>query len=382
MDLKQNILIKIQSKKDGVTVIINRKDRRLLYDICKEWEKITKLELEYVAYDKMILRDVNNYISISTKGKVKRKGVFVLHEEMRENGDWHKAFNQGVVPIALSEYFLNNKPIEETVRNHTNIYDFCKTFSVKGKFISETYELDENNNEINIKEGYKTNRYYPSTDGIRFRKRGEPLKPKVNKRLVYQTQSDQVRFIEIKQLLDLKLKESVNSGEINESIEAKINFKCPDLDYKLFQKYFKYLNYIFNVSRVEYTRGESLEIECQKDWRLIDIENETNVTIFNKFENKLIEDYNINYEFVISECNKVIDTITGKRERELNQRKLEKENERLKREENLFIQFCINKVPTSKQFEEYGKEWLITKYGIPKEIKPSKLKNKEENINE
>ena len=49
----------LQVNTDGITVVIKREDKKLYWGICKEWENITKLNLEYVAYDKMIIRDVN-----------------------------------------------------------------------------------------------------------------------------------------------------------------------------------------------------------------------------------------------------------------------------------------------------------------------------------
>ena len=35
-----------------------------------------------------------------------------------------------IVPIAIKEYYINNTPIEQTIRNHTNIYDFCLRLKV------------------------------------------------------------------------------------------------------------------------------------------------------------------------------------------------------------------------------------------------------------
>ena len=51
-------LFVIQTNTDGTTFIVDRCHVDLVYSICKQWEKLTKLELEYVEYSKMILRDV------------------------------------------------------------------------------------------------------------------------------------------------------------------------------------------------------------------------------------------------------------------------------------------------------------------------------------
>ena len=42
---------------------------------CREWEQLTKLNLEYARYKRMFIRDCNNYIGQYLDGKVKRKGV-------------------------------------------------------------------------------------------------------------------------------------------------------------------------------------------------------------------------------------------------------------------------------------------------------------------
>ena len=74
----------LQANTDGITVIIPKIEKRKYWEVCKEWEIITKLSLEYVRYKKMIIRNVNNYIAIDIDDNIKRKGLFKLHEEMRK----------------------------------------------------------------------------------------------------------------------------------------------------------------------------------------------------------------------------------------------------------------------------------------------------------
>lgn len=286
-------LTMLQANTDGITVIIPREDQKKYLEICQEWERITKLELEYVAYKKMIIRDVNNYIAVSIdkktkEEKVKYKGAFKPHKEMLKDNEYYKAFNQGIVPIALSEYFLNGKDVEETIMNHTNIYDFCKTFNATHGWKCESVIIDDEGNESDIKEEQKTNRYYISKNGKTFRKK--------------------------------------------------------------------------------------------KDVRKIDIEANDLVKIFNQYVELPFDQYDIDYDYYIYECHKIIDTITGEKERAIREKREQRERERLQREERNFIQFCINKIPTTIQFQQYSRPWLIEKYGIPKEIKQSrKLKPIDEN---
>jgi hypothetical protein len=83
----------------------------------------------------MVIRDVNNYTAVTKKtGKVKYKGTFKPNAEMRKDGEYHKAFNQGVVATAVNNYFLNNTPILDTLKNCKDIYEFCKTGNTVGQW--------------------------------------------------------------------------------------------------------------------------------------------------------------------------------------------------------------------------------------------------------
>lgn len=108
----------------------------------------------------MIIRDVNNYISITDKGKVKYKGTFELEK------DYHKNNSFKVITIALSEYFINDIPVEQTVRNHTNIYDFCARQKFKSDSYGVTYELIMG--DITPVKQQKNVRYYISKKGHKF----------------------------------------------------------------------------------------------------------------------------------------------------------------------------------------------------------------------
>lgn len=48
----------VQSNTDGITIRLNKKYYEEVLKICKNWEEITKLKLEYAEYSKMVIRDV------------------------------------------------------------------------------------------------------------------------------------------------------------------------------------------------------------------------------------------------------------------------------------------------------------------------------------
>lgn len=158
----------LQINTDGITIRINRKAVDTYYKICKEWENKTKLTLEYVEYSKMIIGDVNNYLAVTTKSKIKNKGRFEVDKVVGSEPAYHKDNSFRIIPLALQEYFVNNIPIEDTIKNHTNIYDFCG----RQKFTKDSYGQIHYLNLVNSKEivekQQKNVRYYISNKGANF----------------------------------------------------------------------------------------------------------------------------------------------------------------------------------------------------------------------
>lgn len=174
---------------DGLEVRIPRKYEDQYNSICKEWESETRLTLEFVDYQRMWVRDVNNYGCVSTTGKIKNKGVFEVDKVIGGEPAYHKDNSFKVVQIALQEYFINNIPVEKTITNHRNIYDFCGRYKFKGKDWGETNELkyDSLGNSYNdIKIQQKHTRYYISKDKRNFFKK-HPTKDKKTKKDVLKT---------------------------------------------------------------------------------------------------------------------------------------------------------------------------------------------------
>ncbi len=151
----------IQVNTDGITVKIKKNKEQEYYQICKNWEETTKLTLEYAQYSKMMIRDVNSYIAIYTNGKPKCKGTFEF-----ENFPLHKNKSENIVAIAIFQWFVNNIPIKDTIKNHNNILDFC--IGVRTKSDSKFIYLDNTATEYDLP---KTLRYFISNRGVVIKKR-------------------------------------------------------------------------------------------------------------------------------------------------------------------------------------------------------------------
>jgi hypothetical protein len=157
---------------DGLELIVPKNKKQEVYQVCLAIENLTKLQLEYDVYDKLFTRDINNYLSVNTKGKIKTKGVFDIDLEL------HKNRSERIVPIAIKRYFVDNIPVEDTIKNHLfvgnyekienqGIYDFCIGKKIQSNQ-NYTIEDSEENTIKNITD--KVIRFYVSSDGNYLKK--------------------------------------------------------------------------------------------------------------------------------------------------------------------------------------------------------------------
>lgn len=109
----------ISANTDGVTIRIKKTLLDKMHEINKWWCEITKYELERADYQKIIFSTVNDYLAIKTDGDVKKKGDFLTDFEL------HKNKSARVCAMALEQYFVNDIPINDFIKSHSNIFDFC-----------------------------------------------------------------------------------------------------------------------------------------------------------------------------------------------------------------------------------------------------------------
>jgi len=267
---------------DGAELIVPRNKKREVYNVCLEIEKLTQLTLEYSVYDKLFTRDINNYLGIDIKGKIKTKGAFEIDVE------YHKNRSSRITQIAVKRYFVDGVAVEDTIKNHLSgalyegienqgIYDFCIGKKIKS---NQNYTLETESEIIkNIED--KVIRFYVSNDGV-----------------------------------------------------------------------FLYKNY--NDGRKEVTVGNN------------------KVTMFMDYYES--EDYHINYDYYIEQANRIIFEVDGTNDRLAVEAKEKREKEKLQKEEENYLKYCINKIPTQLQYDQYWRSHCEDKYGKPQEIKPSKAK--------
>lgn len=154
----------ISANTDGVTIIIDKSLLETMDEINEWWMTLTSYELERTDYSKIIFSTVNDYLAIKTDGELKKKGDFLTDFEL------HKNKSARIIPIALEQWFVNSIPIDETIRNHSNLYDFCLRQKA-----SKDFHYEGINKQTNEKTIYnKLIRYYVSNSGKKLLKVKNP----------------------------------------------------------------------------------------------------------------------------------------------------------------------------------------------------------------
>lgn len=112
---------------DGITILYPNELHDRVEEICDWWQQLARMELETVTFHKVIRRDINNYLAFyEERGevKLKKKGMFLTDPPIDMSRDFL------VIPKALEAYYKHGTPVEEFIRNHTEIYDFCGSMKV------------------------------------------------------------------------------------------------------------------------------------------------------------------------------------------------------------------------------------------------------------
>mgnify|MGYP003180939325 CR=1 FL=1 len=146
----------IQANTDGLFVLRKKKDEKQFKAVCKWWENLTKLELEEDRFERFYQFAINDYLGVVegySKSKdpklLKKKGLFI------DSVTLGKGMNAMIIPKAINAYFANGTPVEETIRNSTNLNDF-----ITYQKVSKDFKVEYNNKIIQ-----RINRYYCSTNG-------------------------------------------------------------------------------------------------------------------------------------------------------------------------------------------------------------------------
>lgn len=141
---------------DAVEVYVKKERYDEYLAICNDFCTLTKMSLDHDKFTKIYRKSCNHYIGIKAdkdgkpmldengRYKVKLKGDF------DQESDLLKGVKPNIVKMAIFEELVYGTKIEQTVKNCTNIYEFCMASRVGSQY-----------NTIHFnKKLQKTNRYY------------------------------------------------------------------------------------------------------------------------------------------------------------------------------------------------------------------------------
>lgn len=139
----------IQANTDGLFVLLKKDVYSKANSICREWEQLTKLTLEEDRFKAMYQYAINDYFAITEDNKVKEKGMFITAVKLG------KGLTPKIIPKAIISFFKDGIPVEDTIKNCTDIRDFLMSEKT-GKQWHVEYMNEEQQ---------RTNRFYASTNG-------------------------------------------------------------------------------------------------------------------------------------------------------------------------------------------------------------------------
>lgn len=158
----------ISANTDGIIVKLPRDKEEEFKQITDEWCASNKMTADSERYKLFVKRDVNNYLNVQATKRgdaYEFKGALDPKQYLK---DLKKGYDMPIVAEAIYEYFVNNIPVMDTLRNHKDILDFCKTQNV-GKQFDVVYDIVVNN-QIKHITSQKHVRFYVSTKGVIIQK--------------------------------------------------------------------------------------------------------------------------------------------------------------------------------------------------------------------
>ena len=142
----------IQSNTDGIYMLVKDMETvDTIKNVAHEWEKRTRLELEFDIYNEIYQKDVNNYIIISEDGHYKSKGAYLKKLSPIDN-------DLPIINTALIEYFVHQTPIEDTINQSNKLIDFQKVVKLTSLYKGVVYgegvtETIDGKSRVTVKNG-------------------------------------------------------------------------------------------------------------------------------------------------------------------------------------------------------------------------------------
>lgn len=143
----------VQTNTDGILIKMRREDEDKVMNIVAEWEELTGFIMEHDDLEVFLQRDVNNYIEVingrvTLKGKWSNQAMGRTIDEL--NGkSMLSNLNAIVAHRAVLDYYIKEIPIEQTVNECDDIFQFCFTTRTGWTYDKTYHYYDDNPVKVN-----------------------------------------------------------------------------------------------------------------------------------------------------------------------------------------------------------------------------------------
>lgn len=124
---------------DGLMYSVDKHEIPIIDRIASEWEKENRFELETDHISEVWVKDVNNLLMVKTDGVVKKVGGYLNHG-VSVKGAWAINNTMIIVKNALVEFFVKGTPVEDTINDCDDIFQF-QIIAKAGAKYKEAYHL-------------------------------------------------------------------------------------------------------------------------------------------------------------------------------------------------------------------------------------------------
>jgi DNA polymerase len=123
----------VQSNTDGVLLRMPESAEpdawyALIDDVAYEWERRTRLKLEFEEFCEVWQKDVNNYVMIKPDGSYKSKGAYTKKLSALD-------YDLAIINRAMVDFMVRGTPVERTVNDCNDLRDFQLIAKASGKFL-------------------------------------------------------------------------------------------------------------------------------------------------------------------------------------------------------------------------------------------------------
>lgn len=148
----------VQINTDGVMVEFDDEFYNDVIEITKEWEQRTGFDLEEDKVARIAQKDVNNYVEVQSDGTAKCKGGYLV-KGVSKVGAFKVNNSAVIVATAIKEYFVNGTPVEDTINNCDDVFQYQMIAKAGTKYKESYHLVDGEKHPVQ-----RVNRVYATSD--------------------------------------------------------------------------------------------------------------------------------------------------------------------------------------------------------------------------